>query len=93
LLYVALSCDYRFMSKRRHTYTYNEAQTVLTAWIARRKMSQREFAAFLSGRGVLISPQTCSALVAGKITPGPMFKKVFHEITGIKLVDGLVEES
>ena len=80
------------MAHKRKNYTYREAQDVLTTWIERHRMNQKQFSAFLSSHGITISPQTCSALVNGRITPGPMFKQVFREITGITLVDGLVED-
>ena len=79
------------MAKRRLSYTYSEAHTTLTAWIEKRRMSQKAFAEFLTSRGIDVSPQTCSALVHGRITPGPKFKAVFRELTGVELEDGLIE--
>ena len=55
-------------------------------------MTQVEFAEFLAESDILLSPQTCSKLVRGQITPGAYFKAVFKEITGIELVDGLIEK-
>ena len=63
---------------------------VLTVWLKRKRMGQAEFIRWLEDREVTISRATCSLLVNGKITPGPMFKKVFQEITGIELLDGVV---
>lgn len=55
-------------------------------------MNQRGFMDWLAEREIIITPATCSLMVAGKITPGPKFKGVFRKLTGIQLVDGLLEE-
>lgn len=51
-----------------------------------------EFHRWLESRGVAITRQYCQQLANGTLTPGPKFKQVFREITGITLVDGLIEE-
>lgn len=81
------------MKTQRKSYTHNEALLVLTDWLRDNKMTQKRFMNFLAVRGLIISPQTCSALANGRITPGPKFRSVFKEITGIGLHAGFVEEN
>jgi hypothetical protein len=55
-------------------------------------MTPSDFHRWLELRGVIITRQYCAALLTEKFCAGPKFKQVFQEITGITLVDGLVEE-
>jgi hypothetical protein len=58
----------------------------------RKHLSQVEFAAWLESRGILVSTQYLNDVINSRRAAGPKFKEVFKEITGIILVDGLVEE-
>ena len=80
------------MARRRRVYTYPQAQAELVRWINQKRFSHADFRPWLETKGIIISQATCFALVTGKITPGPRFKQVFKEITGVTLVDGLIEQ-
>lgn len=80
------------MSSRRRNYTHKEAQTLLINWLSKHRMNPTTFAAWLDERGITISREYARQMVDGKLTPGPKFKAAFREITGITLVDGLVED-
>ena len=80
------------MSKRTKHYQYAEAHSILVKWIARKGWTQVQLQSFLGNNGIIITAQTCSKLVRGEITPGRYFKQVFKAITGVTLVDGLVED-
>ncbi len=80
------------MSRRTNHYKYAEAHAVLVKWLARKGWTQVQFQCFLEKNGIIITAQTCSKLVRGEITPGRYFKQVFKAITGVTLVDGLVED-
>ena len=79
------------MAKQRRVYTYPQAQAELLRWITKQRLSQADFRRWLETNGIIISQATCHALWTGKITPGPCFKLVFKQITGIDLMDGLIE--
>jgi hypothetical protein len=81
------------MHKRRRYYTHPEAQAVLVDYVRRRFGSTTEFHAWLEEHGIAITRTYCDAMIRGRLTPGPKFKQVFEEVTGIRLVDGLVEVS
>ncbi len=76
---------------RRRNYTHSEAQTVLTEWLKRKRMTPTQFQAWLAENGVEVTREYCRMLTVGKLTPGPKFKAIFKQITGITLVDGLIE--
>jgi len=65
---------------------------VLVNWLTERGMSSTTFQRWLSGHGIEITRTYCDAMTNQKLSPGPKFKQVFREITGIQLVDGLVED-
>jgi hypothetical protein len=77
--------------RNRRNYTHAEARTVLTYWVRRKKMNPTTFHRWLELNGVTITRQYCTELLSGKLSVGPKFKAVFKEITGITLVDGLIE--
>lgn len=58
----------------------------------RKGKSQRQLSDWLAERGILVSPQYLSDVLRNRRDPGPRFKEVFREITGITLVDGLIED-
>ena len=78
------------MRNRKH-YTHTEAQTVLKDWLRANRLGTTQFSRWLEARGVTASKQYIHQLVTGALHPGPKFKQIFKEITGITLVDGLVE--
>ena len=53
--------------------------------------TQRKLVEFLDGKGVTITAQYLNDVLNDRRNPGPKFIAVFKEITGIELVDGLVE--
>ena len=77
--------------KRRRNYTNHEATQELSDWMWRKKMRQVDFIKWLAERGITMSAAYLSMMLTGKIPPGKQFKAVFKEITGITLVDGLIE--
>ena len=79
-----------FMRNRRN-YTHAEARTVLVDWVRRKNMNPAKFHRWLEENGVTITRQYCQMLLSGKLCVGPKFKQVFKEITGITLIDGLIE--
>ena len=81
--------------KRRRGYTPQEAAETLTEWIQRRRMTQAAFIRWLSEPeqgSVTISPQYFNQMITGQRPPGQKFKDIFKQITGVTLLDGLVEE-
>ena len=80
------------MKRQRRSYTHGEAQRVLVNWLTERGMSSTTFQRWLSERGIEITRAYCDAMTKQKLSPGPKFKQVFREITGIQLVDGLIEK-
>ena len=80
------------MARSRRNYTNDEAKTTLRSWLQKNKHTPGSFWHWLDQRGVVVTRQTCHNLFHGHyVAPGPQFKKVFKEITGIVLVDGLIE--
>ena len=55
-------------------------------------MKTIEFQRWLEDRGVHMTYTYCRAMTQQKLSPGPKFKQVFKEITGVTLVDGLIEQ-
>lgn len=80
------------MKKQRRSYTHGEAQAVLVTWLQERGMKTIEFQRWLEDRGVHMTYTYCRAMTQHKLSPGPKFKQVFKEITGVILVDGLIEQ-
>ena len=64
----------------------------MVSWMKRKKMTQQKFSDWLEDKGILVSPGYISDVVNMRAPAGPRFKQVFKQITGISLVDGLVEE-
>ena len=58
-----------------------------------KQMSQSAFTAWLTSKGITITAQYLSDVLKGRRHPGPKLKAVFKEITGITLVEGLVEDT
>lgn len=78
--------------KKRRSLNRAEQLSTLRSWMEKRKMGQREFSGFMASKGITISDQYLSDVLHGRKNPGPKFKEVFREITGINLVDGLIED-
>ena len=81
------------MRKRRSLNRAEQSQTI-TAYLKRKRLGQKEFAEWLLAppRGILISPQYLNDVIRGRRDAGPKFKAILKEITGVTLVDGLVED-
>lgn len=77
--------------KRRRSLTKKEQVETITNFMERMNLAQGQFRDFMEARGIIISPQYLNDVIHGRHAPGPKFKEVFREITGIKLVDGLIE--
>jgi hypothetical protein len=77
--------------KNRRSLTNKEQISTLTDWMAEKKMNQSEFAAWITTQGITLSPQYLNDVLNSRRHPGPKFKEIFKQITGITLVDGLVE--
>lgn len=88
-----LKCTNRasILSMPRYRKMHQGTSVSLPNWVRSQRMNQKQFVDFLAVRKLIISPQTCSALVHGLIAPGPRFREIFKEITGIKLAHGFVE--
>ena len=54
-------------------------------------MTPAEFSAWLEVRGIIITRQYCSMIL--RQGAGPRFNEVFQQVTGVKVVKGLVEKS
>ena len=78
--------------KRRRGYKTLEAVQTLKGWMWKNRMRQADFVRELEMRGILITQAYLHQMFTGIRPPGPKFKEIFKEITGITLVDGLVEE-
>ena len=72
--------------------TLQDQSVALSAWMSRRGMGQKDFSKWLDSKGITVSPQYLNDVLNGRRHPGPKFKLVFKEITGVTLVDGLVEQ-
>jgi len=77
--------------KKRRSLTQQEQPETLKRFMERKRMNQVEFAIWLEARGIIISTQYLNDVIHRRRAPGPKFKAVFKEITGITLADGLVE--
>ena len=86
-----MGCTVIIMKKRRN-YTRREAVQTLKDWLWKNHLRQTDFLEWLSKRGILITPAYLSLMLSGKIAPGKRFKEIFKEITGVTLVDGLIED-
>jgi len=79
--------------KNRRSYTQAEAVQTLQEWISRKHGGNRAaFVRWLEEHGITITGTYLRDMLTDKRPPGPKFREVFHEITGITLVDGLVED-
>ena len=78
--------------RKRRSMTHREQVTTLAAFIAEKRWTQRAFIAWLDSKGILITVQHLNDVLHGRRNPGPKFREVFQEITGITLVDGLIED-
>ena len=78
--------------KRRRSLNHTEQVTTIRDFLAQKRWSQVTFRAWLDKNGVTISTQHLSDVLNGRRNPGPVFKDVFKEITGVTLVDGLIED-
>lgn len=83
---------YRSHMKKRKSLTRQEQAETLKHYMERRRMSQVAFVAWLDSKGIMISTQYLNDVICGRREAGPKFKDVFKAITGVTLVDGLVEE-
>jgi len=80
-------------SLNRRGCTHREAVKTLQGWIREQRMSQADFVRWLSDRSITITQVYLSNMLTGKRPPGPKFREMFREITGITLVDGFVEQA
>ena len=78
--------------KKRRSLTRKEQSETLSTWMLRRRMNQKQFTEWLDSKGISMTPQYLNDVIHGRREPGPKFKQVFKEITGVTLVDGLVED-
>jgi len=76
---------YLYMRKTRLNYTSTGKPVLLIDWIRARGMTQKRFGEFLAQRGLGISPALCISLFNGSL-PGPKFRMVFREVTGITII-------
>ena len=85
-------CEILQNMRNRRNYTHPEAQAVLKDWVRRKKWTPTQFHRWLELNGVTVTRQYVATLVTGEMCAGPKFKQIFKEITGIVLIDGLVED-
>lgn len=78
--------------KRRRSLTGPEQVSTLEVFISRRKWTQKRFVDFLDSKGITITTAYLNDVLKNRRAAGPKFKQVFREITGIQLVDGLIEK-
>jgi hypothetical protein len=79
--------------KRRRSFTKPEALETLRSWMWDNRMTQVAFVRWLKDRGIVITQAFLSEMLRGvRPAGGPKFKRAFKEITGITLVEGLIEE-
>lgn len=78
--------------KKRRSLTRQEQVTTLKDFRESRGWTQRRLVEFLESKGITITAQYLNDVLHGRRAPGPKFREVFREITGINLVDGLVED-
>jgi len=78
--------------KRRRSLTHAEQVATLKEFLAKRRWTQVVFIEWLGTKGITITAQYLSDVINNRRNPGPKFKAIFKEITGITLVDGLVEK-
>ena len=78
--------------KKRRSLTHSEQVTTLKEFLAKRRWTQVVFIEWLGLKGITITAQYLSDVINNRRNPGPKFKAIFKEITGITLVDGLIED-
>ena len=79
------------MEKRRSLTKREQVQT-LEQFLADKRWTQIELVRWLASKGVLISAQYVNDVLRHRRDPGPKLIAVFKEITGVRLVEGLVED-
>ena len=55
-------------------------------------MRQADFIRYLDSKGITITQAYLCQMLKEKRPPGPKFRQIFEEITGVRLVEGLVED-
>lgn len=78
--------------KKRRSLTKHEQVHTLKGYLKDKRWTQAEFVRFLDEQGITVTTQYLNDVLRGRRNPGPKFIAVFREITGVTLVDGLVEE-
>lgn len=78
--------------KRRRSLTKEEQIVTLEQFIRRKRWTQREFIRFVESKGYLMTAQHLNDVLHKRRAPGPRFCAIFQEITGVRLVRGLIEE-
>ena len=78
--------------KKRRSFTKKEQVQTLDAYLRLRRWTQIEFVRWLDTKGITISAQYLNDVLHKRRDPGPKLIQVFEEITGITLVDGLIED-
>ena len=77
--------------KRRRSLTRAEQTETLVQWMTRQRKTQRQLVDWLETKGIIVSPAYLNDVIRMRRAPGPKFKAVFRELTGIELEDGLIE--
>jgi hypothetical protein len=78
--------------KKRRSLTKEEQVSTLAQFIQHKRWTQQEFIRFLDSKGILMTAQHLNDVLHKRRAPGPRFCAVFLEITGVRLVRGLIEE-
>lgn len=61
-------------------------------FMKRNGMTKRDFKKYLEDNNIVITEQYLGRVMLDRVPPGPAFKKIFKQITGVTLVDGLIED-
>ena len=78
--------------KKRRSLTRPEQVQTLDRYLKDNRYTQKAFVEFLDSKGITITTQYLNDVLRGRRNAGPKFVSVFREITGIVLVDGIIEE-
>jgi len=80
-----------YMKKRRSLNRIEQIRTI-EDFLREQRWTQKAFKEWLETKNIIITTQYLNDVLCRRRNPGPKFKAVFYEITGIRLVDGLVED-
>ena len=78
--------------KKRRSLTKREQVQTLEQFLRDKRWTQIAFVRWLESKGVLISAQYVNDVICHRRDPGPKLIAVLKQITGIRLVEGLVED-